>query len=165
MFTWFSALILPPSPSALLPRVGPPCAGLFSRRVFFICFKYSQPDAEVRSNQGCPATQRSDRMNSMAPIIGSRRLGGGLRGPRIATHDSIPVSVGRKSSVRGTVSEYWRRNAMNKIALIIGLALTLSFPAFAEDQMLDGTYNLVSSTRKLLETGDVVDTYGKHPTG
>jgi hypothetical protein len=54
---------------------------------------------------------------------------------------------------------------MNKIALIIGLALTLSFPAFAEDQMLDGTYNLVSSTRKLLETGDVVDTYGKHPTG
>ena len=47
----------------------------------------------------------------------------------------------------------------------LGLASILSFPALAEDQMLDGTYKLVSSTRKLLDTGEVVDTYGKHPTG
>ena len=54
---------------------------------------------------------------------------------------------------------------MRKVALIIGLASTLSFPALAEDRMLDGTYKLVSSTRQLLDTGEVVDTYGKHPTG
>jgi Lipocalin-like domain len=54
---------------------------------------------------------------------------------------------------------------MSKVALVIGLATTLSFPAFAEDQMLGGTYRLVSSTRKLLETGQVVDTFGKHPSG
>jgi hypothetical protein len=47
---------------------------------------------------------------------------------------------------------------MSKVALVIGLASTLSFPAFAEDQMLEGTSRLVSSTRKLLETGQVVDT-------
>jgi hypothetical protein len=52
---------------------------------------------------------------------------------------------------------------MSKVALLIGLASTLSFPAFAEDQMLEGTYRLVSSTRKLLESGQVVDTFGKHP--
>ena len=54
---------------------------------------------------------------------------------------------------------------MSKVAWVIGLASTLSFPAFAEDQMLEGTYRLVSSTRKLLESGQVVDTFGKHPTG
>jgi len=54
---------------------------------------------------------------------------------------------------------------MSKVALAIGLASILSFPAFAEDQMLEGTYKLVSSARKLLESGEVVDTYGKHPTG
>jgi hypothetical protein len=54
---------------------------------------------------------------------------------------------------------------MSKVALVIGLASILSFPAFAEDQVLDGTYTLVSSTRKILESGQVVDTYGKQPTG
>jgi hypothetical protein len=53
---------------------------------------------------------------------------------------------------------------MRKIALIIGLASILSFRAFAEDQMLGGTYKLVSSTRKLLDTGEVVDACGKHHT-
>jgi hypothetical protein len=54
---------------------------------------------------------------------------------------------------------------MSKVALVIGLASIFSFPAFAEDQVLDGTYTLVSSTRKILESGQVVDTYGKQPTG
>lgn len=54
---------------------------------------------------------------------------------------------------------------MRKIALIIGVTSILSFPAFAEDQMLGGTYKLVSSTRKSLDTGEVVDTYGKHHSG
>jgi len=54
---------------------------------------------------------------------------------------------------------------MSKTALVAALASIVSFPAFAGDQMLDGTYKLVSSTRKLLETGQVVDTFGKHPSG
>jgi hypothetical protein len=54
---------------------------------------------------------------------------------------------------------------MRKVALIIGLTSILSFPAFAEDLMLDGTYKLVSSTRKLSDTGEVVEAYGKHPNG
>ena len=38
--------------------------------------------------------------------------------------------------------------------------------AAAANDDLVGTYNLVSSTRKLLDTGEVVDAYGgKHPKG
>lgn len=54
---------------------------------------------------------------------------------------------------------------MGKVALVVGLAAFLPFPAFAENQMLDGTYKLLSATRKIVETGEVVDSYGKHPTG
>ena len=53
---------------------------------------------------------------------------------------------------------------MIKIALVAALTSILSFPAFAEDLMLDGTYKLVSSTRKLLDTGEIIEPYGKHPT-
>jgi Lipocalin-like domain len=54
---------------------------------------------------------------------------------------------------------------MSKMVLAIGLVSALCFPAFAEDQRLEGTYKLVSSTRQILETGQIVDTYGKQPTG
>jgi hypothetical protein len=54
---------------------------------------------------------------------------------------------------------------MSKIAFIAALTSILSFPAFAEDHTLDGTYKLVSSTRKLLDTGEVIEAYGKHPNG
>ena len=54
---------------------------------------------------------------------------------------------------------------MGKVASVIGLAAILPFPAFAENQTLDGTYKLLSATRKIVETGEVVDSYGKHPTG
>jgi hypothetical protein len=54
---------------------------------------------------------------------------------------------------------------MIKIGLVAALTSILSFPAFAEDLMLDGTYKLVSSTRKLLDTGEIIEPYGKHPTG
>lgn len=54
---------------------------------------------------------------------------------------------------------------MRRIALAIGLASMMSQAALAEDLVLEGTYKLVSSTRKILSTGETVDTYGKHPTG
>jgi hypothetical protein len=54
---------------------------------------------------------------------------------------------------------------MRKVALSIGLVSILSYPALAEDLKLDGTYKLVSSTRKLLDTGEVISTYGEHPNG
>jgi len=38
-------------------------------------------------------------------------------------------------------------------------------PVAAADEELAGTYKLISSTRKVLDTGEVLDTYGKHPTG
>jgi hypothetical protein len=37
--------------------------------------------------------------------------------------------------------------------------------ALADPSDIVGTYLLVSSTRKILDTGEVVDTYGKKPTG
>jgi len=37
--------------------------------------------------------------------------------------------------------------------------------ASAAEEDLAGTYRLVSSTRKILDTGEVLDTYGKHPIG
>src|ERR1700722_15093483 len=70
-----------------------------------------------------------------------------------------------RGSLAMVADTYWRRSSMRKVALIIGLASILSFPAFAEDLMLGGTYKLVSSTRKLLDTGEVIEAYGKHPTG
>ena len=39
---------------------------------------------------------------------------------------------------------------MGKVALVVGLAAFLPFPAFGENQMLDGTYKLLSATRKSL---------------
>lgn len=54
---------------------------------------------------------------------------------------------------------------MSKMVAMVGIALTLSFPAFAEDRTLEGTYSLISSTRKILETGQVLDSYGKKPSG
>jgi Lipocalin-like domain len=54
---------------------------------------------------------------------------------------------------------------MSKIALVIALISTLSLPVLADDRSLEGTYKLISSTRKILDTGQVVDTYGKQPTG
>ena len=35
----------------------------------------------------------------------------------------------------------------------------------AAEEDIAGTYRLISSTRKILDTGEVLDTYGKHPTG
>ncbi len=54
---------------------------------------------------------------------------------------------------------------MRKMMFAISLASMFSFPAFAENQLLDGTYKLLSATRRIVETGQVIESYGKHPTG
>jgi hypothetical protein len=54
---------------------------------------------------------------------------------------------------------------MKKAVLLVALASLLSFPAVAEDLALEGTYKLISSTRKILETGEVVDSWGRQPSG
>jgi hypothetical protein len=55
---------------------------------------------------------------------------------------------------------------MNTRLALIGLISLIPFAAAASNDEIVGTYNLVSGTRKLLDTGEVVDAYGgKHPKG
>ena len=59
---------------------------------------------------------------------------------------------------------------IQKKVLWVTLAVTVSI-AFAviavspAEEDLVGTYRLVSDTRKVLDTGEVFDTFGKHPAG
>jgi hypothetical protein len=53
---------------------------------------------------------------------------------------------------------------MRKLMLTATIA-ALPLSALAADDELVGTYKLISSTRKVLDTGEVLDTWGKHPNG
>jgi hypothetical protein len=53
---------------------------------------------------------------------------------------------------------------MRKLMLAATIA-TLPLSTVAADEELAGTYRLISSTRKILDTGEVVDTWGKNPKG
>jgi hypothetical protein len=53
---------------------------------------------------------------------------------------------------------------MRKLFCVIALSI-LSSIAFAADDDLYGTYKLISSTRKTLDTGESFDSYGKNPSG
>ena len=53
---------------------------------------------------------------------------------------------------------------MRKLMLAVAIA-ALPFSARAADEELAGTYKLISSTRKILDTGEVLDTWGKNPKG
>ena len=53
---------------------------------------------------------------------------------------------------------------MRKIMLAFALSM-LPFCAALADEELPGTYKLISSTRTILETGEVKDSYGKQPKG
>jgi hypothetical protein len=53
---------------------------------------------------------------------------------------------------------------MRKLMLTAAIA-ALPFSTLAADDELVGTYKLISSTRKVLDTGEVVDTWGKNPNG
>ena len=53
---------------------------------------------------------------------------------------------------------------MRKIMLAFALSM-LPFCAALADDELPGTYKLISSTRTILATGEVEDSYGKQPKG
>ena len=53
---------------------------------------------------------------------------------------------------------------MRKAMLAVVVA-ALPFSAIAADEELVGTYKLISSTRKIVDTGEVLDTWGKNPKG
>ena len=55
---------------------------------------------------------------------------------------------------------------MNKLIFSFVLAfLPFVSPIAAAEDELTGTYKLISSTRKILETGEVKNSYGEHPSG
>ena len=53
---------------------------------------------------------------------------------------------------------------MRSIIMAIGLLL-IPYAGYAAEKDVSGTYRLISSTRKIVDTGEVVDTYGKSPKG
>jgi Lipocalin-like domain len=54
---------------------------------------------------------------------------------------------------------------MRKVMLLAAAVAALPYPAIAADEELAGTYRLISSTRKILDTGEVLNTWGKNPKG
>ena len=54
---------------------------------------------------------------------------------------------------------------MKKLMLAATIAALLPSFTIAADDQLAGTYRLISSTRTILETGEVLDTWGKNPNG
>jgi hypothetical protein len=54
---------------------------------------------------------------------------------------------------------------MRKVMLLTVAVATLLGLAIAADEELAGTYKLISSTRKILDTGEVSNTWGKNPKG
>jgi hypothetical protein len=54
---------------------------------------------------------------------------------------------------------------MRKVMLLTVAVATLPRLAIAADEELAGTYKLISSTRKILGTGEVSNTWGKNPKG
>ena len=53
---------------------------------------------------------------------------------------------------------------MRKLLLAVTI-VALPFSSVAAEDELAGTYKLISSTRKILDTGEVLDTWGKNPKG
>jgi hypothetical protein len=53
----------------------------------------------------------------------------------------------------------------SRLAIAAVACLLVSSATLAEDQEFAGNYQLVSATRKILDTGQVEETYGKNPKG
>jgi hypothetical protein len=84
-----SALILPPSPSALLPRAGPPCAGLFLRPAG--PRNHAEPAVFICSARlFCPSPKRA-----ASPPVGPSRRGFFFRGTTEAAASLVHVGCRR----------------------------------------------------------------------
>ena len=53
---------------------------------------------------------------------------------------------------------------MRNLVLAIAIAVPASASSAADDEIY-GTYRLISSTREIVATGEVIDTFGKNPKG
>jgi hypothetical protein len=58
-----------------------------------------------------------------------------------------------------------RVHLCSKLAIAAAACLLVSSVALAEEQELAGNYQLISATRKILDTGQIEDTFGKKPKG
>ena len=54
---------------------------------------------------------------------------------------------------------------MRKVMLLAVAVTALPCLAIAADEELAGSYRLISSTRKILDTGEISNTWGKNPKG
>ena len=54
---------------------------------------------------------------------------------------------------------------MKRLLLLVALIAMIPLAPFAAEEEIVGTYKLVSATRKILDTGEVKDAYGKNPSG
>jgi hypothetical protein len=59
----------------------------------------------------------------------------------------------------------WFGSAKIKKLMLAATIAALPSSTIAADDELAGTYRLISSTRTILETGEVLDTWGKNPNG
>ena len=59
-----------------------------------------------------------------------------------------------------------RTALLAKLTMLLAMAvMLLPSIALADEQEISGTYKLISSTRTIVETGEVKDSYGKRPKG
>jgi len=58
-----------------------------------------------------------------------------------------------------------RVQLFSKLAIAAAACLLVSSTAPADEQEFAGNYQLISATRKILDTGEVEDTFGKQPKG
>jgi hypothetical protein len=56
-------------------------------------------------------------------------------------------------------------NVFSKPLVAAAVCLLVSSVALAEEQEFAGNYQLISATRKILDTGQIEDTFGKKPNG
>jgi hypothetical protein len=59
----------------------------------------------------------------------------------------------------------WKEQGAMRTFMLTAVIAALSFSPIAAQEHLVGTYKLISSKRMIVETGEVLDTWGKSPKG
>ena len=68
------------------------------------------------------------------------------------------------SNAPGTPMSFDWSEQMPKISLVLA-SLLLAAAARGDEPELYGTYRLISSTRQIVDTGEVLDAFGRNPSG
>lgn len=75
-------------------------------------------------------------------------------------------NVGALAAVNSSDEEgVMRGYLLLKLVTAVATGLLFAWTAMAEEQSFAGNYELVSATRKILDTGQTEDTFGKKPKG